>query len=122
MTDPPQGYPQQPAPEREATPDLAHPVRLSVPCPESPSRVLALFSIPLFLGRIVAAIPLLFLGFLVLLRLVIIAWIGQWAVLFTGRYPADGHDYATQMLRWQVRVIAWIFGLTDKYPGFDFGP
>jgi len=43
-------------------------------------------------------------------------------VLFTGKYPKGGHDFVTGYLRLSVRMQAWLFGLTDEYPGFSLQP
>ena len=42
--------------------------------------------------------------------------ISQCAVLFTGKYPVDFHNFMTGLIRWQTRVNVYMLGLTDKYP------
>ena len=43
---------------------------------------------------------------------------GQIVVLFTGSYPAQLHGFVAGVIRWQVRVNAYFFGLRDEYPPF----
>jgi len=49
----------------------------------------------------------------------IAAWIAQWIVLFTGRYPAGFHAFVLGSLRWTWNVNAWLSGIVDKYPPFS---
>jgi hypothetical protein len=46
----------------------------------------------------------------------IVAWC---AILFTGRYPAGLYDFAVGVLRWNVRVEAYVLLLRDEYPPFS---
>jgi hypothetical protein len=66
------------------------------------------------------AIPHLFiLIFLCIaaLFLTIIAW---FAILFTGKYPANIHEFVVGVARWGLRVNAYAFLLiTDEYPPFS---
>jgi hypothetical protein len=48
---------------------------------------------------------------------VVIAW---FAILFTGRYPRSLFDFIQGVVRWHLRVTAYMFLLvTDKYPPFS---
>lgn len=100
----------QPVPE--------YPVNLTIDYPQQSSRLLALASILFLFPKMLLLIPHL----IVLWALGIIAffaWIlGQFAVLFTGRYPKSFFDFLAGVLRWSIRVNAYIYGLTDKYPPF----
>ena len=60
-------------------------------------------------------IVLLFLGIGALFA-VIIAF---FAVIITGRYPRGLWDYVTGVHRWAVRVVAYVYLLTDEYPPFS---
>ena len=61
-------------------------------------------------------VVLLLLG-LISLVLVVIAW---FAILFTGRYPRGIFDFVVSMMRWSLRVQAYMFLLTtDRYPPFS---
>jgi hypothetical protein len=46
---------------------------------------------------------------------VVIAW---FAILFTGAYPAALHRFGVGVLRWTVRVEAYLLLLHDAYPPF----
>jgi hypothetical protein len=99
-----------------------HPVQLTIAHPQSPSRALAGFSIPFFLVRIVAAIPVIICLYFVIIVAEFAAWFGQWAVLFTGKYPPGLHKFGVGAVRWQTKTMAWMLGLTDSYPGFGLAP
>ena len=45
----------------------------------------------------------------------IVAW---FTILFTGNYPASLYDFAVGVLRWNVRVEAYLLLLRDEYPPF----
>jgi hypothetical protein len=97
-------------------------VQVSVALAPHQSRVLAGFSIPFFLARMLLAIPVVIVLYFVGIALGVVAWIGQWAILFTGHYPDGMHDFCTGVVRWQTRLSAWMYGLTDSYPGFGWAP
>jgi hypothetical protein len=99
-----------------------HPVQLTIRRSESQSRVLALFSIPFFLGRLVLAIPVLIVLYLLQIAGGIVAWLGQWAILFTGRNPEGMHTFVVGWLRWSARTQAFMLGATDSYPPFRLSP
>ena len=69
--------------------------------------------------KLITAIPhfiiLIFFN-IALFVVVIIAW---FAILFTGNYPKGLHEFVTGVLRWQIRVQAYFFSLTDEYPPFS---
>ena len=95
-----------------------HPVQLSIEVPEKSSRLLAVLGIVFFLKSLLllpSVIVLYFLG----IAAIIVAWIGYWVVLFTGRMPTGIHGFLTGVLRWQTRISAWLYGLTDAYPPFS---
>lgn len=50
------------------------------------------------------------------------AFIGWFAILFTGRYPAGLRDLVALYLRWRVRVVAYTTLLRDEYPPFGDAP
>lgn len=70
--------------------------------------------------RLILVIPnyivLLFIG--IAAGFVVI--IGWFAALFIGRLPQWVHQFVTGVVRWQARVGAYVFLLTDQYPPFSF--
>lgn len=117
---PPGGYP--PPPPAYFVPPSNYPIQVDVPLPEQQSRVLALFSIPFFLVRYIALIPVFFCLYFVGIGAFVVAWLTFWAVLFTGRNPAGMHSFVAGYLRWSTRASAYMLGLTDKYPPFQLRP
>ena len=48
---------------------------------------------------------------------ILVAW---FAILLTGRYPRPLFDYVTGLMRWSLRVSAYMVLLvTDRYPPFS---
>jgi len=92
-------------------------VTLDVPYPESLSRGLLL--VKLFFGWLYVGIPHGFvLAFLTLGALVCL-FIGWWAVLFTGRFPASMQTFIVGYMRWTTRVTLYLQNMTDTYPPFS---
>src|SRR5438132_1049601 len=50
---------------------------------------------------------------------IFIAW---WSVLITGKYPKGMHDFVVGIIRWGLRVNAYLGYLTDEYPKFSGKP
>lgn len=86
--------------------------------PPSLSRIL---NFPLFGYYIKAllAIPHFVVLFLLFIALYVVYFIAQFAILFTGSYPAGMHRFATGVFRWNQRVQVYIASMTDKYPPFS---
>jgi Domain of unknown function (DUF4389) len=71
----------------------------------------------------VALRPLLILPHLLILCLLSVAWFfvtlfAWFAILFTGRYPESVAPFSLGVLRWNVRVEAYMLMLHDDYPPF----
>jgi Domain of unknown function (DUF4389) len=49
---------------------------------------------------------------------VVVSFVSWFAIIFTGRLPARFGDYLVAVLRYQWRVVAYLYGLADGYPGF----
>ncbi len=50
----------------------------------------------------------------------LVVWVaGFFAVLVTGRWPQGLRDYMVGVTRWQTRVQAYAYLLTDRYPPFS---
>ena len=50
----------------------------------------------------------------------VVAFVGWWGALFTGRLPEFAVTYLSGYLRWSTRVFGYLFLLTDVYPPFSF--
>ena len=72
--------------------------------------------------RLLLAIPHLFLLFFLGLAAVVVVVIGWFGALFTGRLPGFATQYLSGYVRWQARVNAYLYFLTDSYPPFSFEP
>jgi len=70
--------------------------------------------------RLLLAIP----HFIVLVFLVLAWWITSFVawlvILFTGQYPQGLYDFGVGVLRWLLRVEAYMLLLVDEYPPFSF--
>ena len=50
----------------------------------------------------------------------LVAWlVAAFAVLFTGRWPQPQRDLVVGAIRWQLRLNAYVYFLTDEYPPFS---
>jgi len=90
----------------------SHPVRLEVD-PAAPQSRLSVFF------RILFAIPQYIVIYFIMLAAEIVTFIAWWAILFTGKYPAGMLKFSIGALRWEMRVSAYLFLLTGKYPPFS---
>jgi hypothetical protein len=68
--------------------------------------------------RLILVIPHIFLLFFVNLAGFVVAFLGWWAALFTGRLPAFAVSYLSGLARWNTRVYGYLYLLTDAYPPF----
>jgi hypothetical protein len=102
-------------------PDYAdgYPVTVEADYPEQSSRLLALAGVLFMWPKAVLLLPHLFVLYFVQLAAFVVAFLGYWVVLFTGRYPRGMHEFVVGALRWQTRVSAWLLGLVDRYPPFS---
>ena len=91
---------------------MSYPVTLTVAYPEKLSRLTTFFR---FLTIIPQAFVLLFVSIAAEIVL-ILAW---FAILFNGRYPEVLFNFITWWLRWAIRLTAYAYLLTDKYPPFS---
>jgi hypothetical protein len=89
-----------------------YPVRVTAEEKEGYSRLLPLVKWLFALPHYVA---LLFLG----IGAGLVALVSLFAVLFTGRYPVALWDYMVGVLRWKLRVAAYVLLMDDRYPAFS---
>jgi Domain of unknown function (DUF4389) len=91
---------------------------------EEPAPVLVAFAGPApqsrlsVLFRVFMVIPHLFILWALAVAAYVIAMIGWFGALFTGRIPVFAADYLTGFLRWQTRVSGYAILLTGAYPPF----
>jgi hypothetical protein len=96
----------------------SYPIDLIAEYPERSSRGLALAAILFFLKAFLL-LPHMFALFFVSFASGLITLIGQIIVLFTGSYPESLWQFQLGAQRWNLRVNAWLYGLTDAYPPFS---
>ena len=91
-----------------------YPIRVEVDYPDHQSRLVTFF-------RYLLVLP----HFLVLAFVLIVAYlaiiVSFFVVLITGRYPAGLYSFVSGTLRWVLRVNAYAYLLTSKYPPFSLG-
>ncbi len=50
----------------------------------------------------------------------VVVFIAQFAILFTGSFPEGMHSFVVGVYRWwDSRINAYVYGLTDSYPPFS---
>ena len=91
---------------------------LIIPYPEHPNRLLA-FPLLGYAAKALASLPqafiIMFLGVFVF-----ILWlITPFVTLFTGKLWNPMYKYSIIYLRFYTKVYLFLYGLTDKYPGFS---
>jgi hypothetical protein len=93
--------------------DPDYPVRIGVPEPKAEySRVKAFF-------RIIVGIPVILLAYVQGLIASVIALIGWFAILFTGRISEGLFDPLRSALAYQTRANAYFYLLTEDWPPFS---
>jgi Domain of unknown function (DUF4389) len=68
--------------------------------------------------RIILAIPQFVVLALVTIANLVVLVFAFLAVLFTGRWPGGLRDFTVGVMRWFLRVEAYLLLLTDEYPPF----
>jgi hypothetical protein len=68
--------------------------------------------------RLILIIPHLFLLMFLSVAAWVVAFLGWWGALFTGRLPEFAVNYLAGFIRWDLRVQAYLYLLTDAYPPF----
>ena len=92
-------------------------VVLDIEYPETSNRVSVLLRA--MFGIWYVLIPHAFLLFFLQIGVMFVRMIAFWAVLFTGKYPEGMHAYMVGVIRWNIRVSAFMSYLTDTYPPFS---
>jgi Domain of unknown function (DUF4389) len=68
--------------------------------------------------RLILAVPHLVVLFFLVLAWVLCTVVAWFAILFTGTYPASLYPFALGVMRWTLRVEAYLLLLVDEYPPF----
>ncbi len=71
-----------------------------------------------FFGWLYIYIPHLFILMFVGFWGAVLQFVAFWVILFTGNYPETMFDYQVGIIRWEVRLMARMYNLSDGYPGF----
>jgi len=72
--------------------------------------------------RIILVIPQFFVLFFVGIGAFVVAFLGWFAALVTGRLPESFARFLLGYVRWSTRVYAYEFLMTDVYPPFALDP
>jgi uncharacterized membrane protein len=95
-----------------------YPVRFEADYPEAPSRPLALLGVLFFIKGLLL-IPHIIVLYVLSIVAFVVAYIGYWAVLITGKYPEGMFNFVYGVQRWGARVESWLYGWSDSYPPFS---
>ena len=95
-----------------------HAVTLDADPPAARARWLAVLGILMPL-KVLLAIPHVIIVCVLGIVALVLGWISFWIVLIGGAYPAGLLAFNSGVLRWQVRLTAYLFGLADEYPPFS---
>lgn len=71
-----------------------------------------------FFGWIYILAPHLFILMFLGIWSSILTFLSFWIILFTGRYPESFFEFQIKLIRWNLRLNASLFDLTDEYPRF----
>lgn len=79
-----------------------------------------LFAFP-FIGlliKIILLIPVFIESIFLAIAFVFILFINWFVVLFTGAYWDAAYTFFLGLMRFGAKIVLYIYGITDKYPGF----
>ncbi|MGB0391812.1 MAG: DUF4389 domain-containing protein [Salibacteraceae bacterium] len=84
------------------------------------------------INRLSVLFRFLFSGIIILPHLIIwifrnlisclLTFLAFWAVIFTGKFPKQWHDFNVATLRWLIRIIGFQLYLEEEYPPFNGKP
>jgi hypothetical protein len=92
-----------------------YPVDLEIAPPETQNRLTVFF-------RVILAIPALILASILQQLLGVLAFIGWFVALFTGKMPQGMEDLGAFCLRYYEQTTAYVLLLTGRYPSLSGGP
>lgn len=87
---------------------------------QNPSRF---YAVPLLgiIFKMLAIIPVaLFMLVIAIGWILVVFLVNPFIVLATGKYWKTAYDISLALMRLSVKTSAYLYGLTDKYPGFNF--
>lgn len=93
----------------------AYPAELELAAPPEERRLLTVAF------RAILAIPHIIAVWALGVAWALTSMVAWFSILFTGRYPASLYRFGVGVLRWNVRVEAYILLLFDDYPPFSLG-
>lgn len=84
---------------------------------KSPNRF---YAIPLvgFFVKMLILIPVFFEVVLLFLVFIVLWTVNSFVILFTGRYWETAYTFFLGFMHYGAKISAYIYGLTDHYPGF----
>ena len=89
-----------------------YPVTLEIDYPDELSRWAPLYKWLLIIPNMIVFIIVALVAYFLLF----IAW---FAILFTGKFPRGLFDFIAGMMRWGLRLNAYIYLMRDEYPPFS---
>ncbi len=92
-------------------------VVLDIEYPESSNRVSVLLRA--MFGGLYVFLPHMFCLIFMQIGVMFVRLIAFWVVLITGKYPEGMHSFMVGVMRWGIRVNAFMSYLTDTYPPFS---
>jgi hypothetical protein len=93
----------------------SYPIDLQIDGPQQQSRLGIFF-------RIILAIPAFILAYVLRLLMNVLALVGWFYALFTGRMSEGIESLGTYALRYEAQTFAYAFLLTSKYPSLAGAP
>ncbi|MBA3724188.1 MAG: DUF4389 domain-containing protein [Candidatus Levybacteria bacterium] len=84
---------------------------------EHPNKLLA-FPIVGIIIRTILLIPVYIVGWFLSIAYMILWIITPFVILFTGKYWDTAYNFNVGLMKLYTKVVLYMYGLTDKYPGF----
>jgi hypothetical protein len=84
----------------------------------NPNRILA-FPLLGIIIKLILLIPVLIVNYAYAIAYVFFIFCIPFGILFSGRYWDTAYNFIVGYLKFTTKISLYVFGLTDKYPGFD---
>lgn len=95
--------------------EASYPIDLQIDGPQKQSRLTIFF-------RFLLAIPAFLLAYVLRILMNVLAFVGWFYALFTGRMSEGIENLGTYALRYEAQTFAYAFLLTGKYPSLAGAP